>query len=135
MASQYRTRDYLPYGLVHLTVRGYNRKRIFLDDQDQHEFTSIYRRLINQCAHEERPKHLGHAQLSNHQHLFVQHGNSGTTAPRIMHSLKISYAKSFNDRYNQSGPVFESPYRGRTVRGGDDIINVLTYLHLNPTPA
>jgi REP element-mobilizing transposase RayT len=132
MASQYRTSDYLPYGLLHVTCRGFERKQIFFDDRDHAEFSAIFRRLVYDRPFESRPKLISYGQMPNHQHLFLQHGTSGEVVPGVMHLLKIKYAQYFNDRYGRSGPVFESPYRGRVVRAGDDVANVLTYIHLNP---
>ena len=51
---------------------------------------------------------------------------------RVMHSLKVTYAQHFNARHDRTGQLWESPYRGRVVRGGEDLINVVTYIHLNP---
>ena len=70
--------------------------------------------------------------MRNHQHLFTQNGSRGDATRRVITATKISYAAYFNDRYDQCGPVFEMPFKARLVQGGDDIINVITYIHLNP---
>jgi hypothetical protein len=70
--------------------------------------------------------------MTNHQHIFAQTGREGDELSRIMPRLLIGYAQYFNDRHGRSGRVFESPFRGRVVQGGADIVNVITYLHLNP---
>lgn len=132
MGSKYRVRNYRPNELVHLTCRGFNRRPIFLDARDHDKFESIFRRLINHQPPESRPSSLARAQMGNHQHLFAQNGRRGDSITPMMHRLKTMYAQYFNDRYRLAGPVFETPFRGRVVRGGDDIINVVTYIHLNP---
>ncbi|MBJ7353362.1 MAG: hypothetical protein JHC98_00920 [Thermoleophilaceae bacterium] len=132
MASKYRTRNYRPNQLIHAQIRGHNRKPVFLDDKDQREFQSTLRRMINLTAAPERPKLLATAQLRNHQHLLTQNGNCGDSTSRIIRATKVSYAAYFNDRYGTTGPVFEMPFKARPVQGGDDIINVITYIHLNP---
>jgi hypothetical protein len=118
--------------LIHAQVRGYNREPLFLDEKDQREFQSTLRRMINLTPALERPKLLATASLLNHQHLFTQNGASGDATGRVIAATKISYARYFNDRYGMSGRVFETPFKARLVQGGDDIINVLTYIHLNP---
>lgn len=132
MASKYRTRNYRPNQLIHAQIRGYKRKHVFLDEKDQREFQSTLRRMINLTPADERPKLLATAQMRNHQHLFTQNGSRGDSTSRIIRATKVSYAAYFNDRYGVSGPVFEMPFKARLVQGGDDIINVLTYIHLNP---
>jgi REP element-mobilizing transposase RayT len=132
MASRFRTRAYKPNQLIHWQVRGYERRPIFLDDRDQREFASLLRRKINATPAIERPKLLAAAQMRNHQHGFTQNGRQGDATSKILTSVKISYAAYFNDRYRRSGPVFERPFKARQVLGGADIINVMTYIHLNP---
>lgn len=70
--------------------------------------------------------------MANHQHVLAQNAAAGDAITPLMHRVKTRYAQYFNDKYNRSGPVFETPFRGRVVRGGDDIVNVVTYIHLNP---
>lgn len=88
--------------------------------------------MINLTPAPERPKLLATASMRNHQHLFTQNGGRGDASSRIITATKISYAAYFNDRYGTNGPVFETPFKARLVQGGDDIINVITYIHLNP---
>lgn len=132
MASKYRTRNYRPNQLIHAQLRGFNRKPIFLDDKDHREFQSTLRRMINQTPAIDRPKLLATAQMRNHQHIFTQNRNDGDATARILTSTKVSYARYFNDRYGESGRVFEVPFKARLVQGGDYIVNVITYIHLNP---
>ncbi|MGK2877090.1 MAG: hypothetical protein ACSLFF_00705 [Solirubrobacterales bacterium] len=109
MTSRYRRRNYRPNQLIHSQLRGHNRSPA-----------------------SERPKLLATASMRNHQHLFTQSGSRGDATGRIITATKISYAAYFNDRHNQAGPVFEAPFKARLVQGGDDIVNVITYIHLNP---
>lgn len=132
MGSKYRLREYGPNQLIHAQVRGFRRRPIFLDDRDQDEWNSRLRRLINATPAAERPKLLASANMRNHQHVFTQNGRAGDATGRVLRSAKIGYAAYFNDRYGQTGPVFESPFKARRVIGGDDIVNVITYVHLNP---
>jgi REP element-mobilizing transposase RayT len=132
MPSKYRVRLYRPNDLIHAQIRGFNRKPVFLDEADQREFHSTLRRKLNQLPADVRPKLLATASLRNHQHLFTQNRHDCDATARIIASTKISYAQYFNDRYGETGPVFESPFKARRVSGGDDIVNVITYIHLNP---
>lgn len=132
MASKYRIRNYRPNQLIHSQIRGFNRKAVFRDARDQREFQSTLRRMINLTPAPDRPKLLATAQMRNHQHILTQNRNDGGATARILTATKISYAQYFNDRYGTSGRVFETPFKARLVQGGDDIVNVITYIHLNP---
>lgn len=132
MPSKYRTRNYRANQLIHSQIRGFNRKPVFLDEKDQREFQSTLRRQINLIPAKDRPKLLATASMRNHQHLFTQNRARGDATSRVITATKISYAQYFNDRYGTDGRVFEAPFKARLVQGGDDIINVITYIHLNP---
>src|SRR4051812_22386539 len=109
MASQYRQRNYEPFDLMHFTVRGHNRRRIFHDQADHDEFLAEIRRRLNAQSTPNGPKLLGYAQMSNHQHVFMDAGEHPLIAPKIMRGASTSYALSYNDRYGRSGPVFQRP--------------------------
>lgn len=132
MASKYRTRGYAPFSLVHFTVRGFNQRDIFHDRFDHQDFLETLRGRIDQATPDGRPTLLAYGQMSNHQHVFSQLGADPDESTRIMHSVCTRYAMSHNERYGRSGKVFQQPYRGLRVVGGDHIANTFAYIHLNP---
>jgi REP element-mobilizing transposase RayT len=132
MASQFRTRNYRPYGLVHITSRELARQSVFMDDSDRATFISHLSTSIHRMDREVRPRLLAWALMSNHVHLMFQHGPDPTAVPRLIRSVKVRYAQHFNARHCRSGSLWETPFRGRVVRGGEDLVNVITYIHLNP---
>jgi putative transposase len=131
MASQFRTRDYKPYGLVHITARGFKKRIVFADAVDRDAYMSQLRTLLNGIEPAIRPKLLSCAQMPNHVHLLFQHGRDPLAVPRLMRALSVKYAQYFNHRHGLTGAVWQKPFRGRVVRGGGDLINVVTYIHLN----
>lgn len=132
MSSQYRQRNYKPYELIHFTVRGHDRRRVFHDQADHDEFLTDLRERIDLSPPSVRPTLLGYAQMSNHQHLFMRAGADPTHTPKLLRATSTSYAKSYNDRHNTSGKVFQQPFRGKIVRTPEHIVNAFTYIHLNP---
>lgn len=132
MASQYRLRNYRPHELIHFTVRGHNRRRIFHEQADHDEFLNELRDRIDLSPPAVKPTLLGYAQMSNHQHVFLRAGADPTHTPKIMQSVSQSYAQSYNWRHNSSGKVFQRPFRGKVVRTPEHIVNAFTYIHLNP---
>ncbi|MGK2878492.1 MAG: transposase [Solirubrobacterales bacterium] len=132
MSSQYRRRDYRPYELIHFTVRGHNRRRIFHNQADHDEFLDDVRNRIDLSPPSLRPTLLGYAQMSNHQHVFMRAGSDPSHAPAIMRSVSIAYAKSYNWRYGGQGQIFQQPFRGKTTRTPEHMVNAFTYIHLNP---
>lgn len=132
MGSQFRDRDYAPFSIVHFTVRGFNKRRIFLDEFDQEDYLATLRFRLDATAAEIRPKLLTYAQMPNHQHVLVKHSSDPLAMCRIIHSVCTRYAMAFNQRYGRGGKVFEKSFRGRVVTGGDHLANTFAYIHLNP---
>lgn len=132
MASRYTTRDYAPYDLIHFTVRGHNRRRIFLSQADHDEFLGALRVRLDRIPAAERPTLHAVGQMPNHQHLFMRSGPDPELPPKLMRAISTSYAKSFNERNGLRGKVFQRPFRGKVIRGTDHIMNTFAYIHLNP---
>lgn len=132
MGSQFRRRDYAPFDLVHFTCRGIGGRRIFHDEHDHAEFQRILRLLIDGLHHAHAPTLLAYAQMPNHQHIFLRLGENPETSPKLMRSLSTRYALAYNKRHGTRGSVFQRPFRGRVVSGGDFIANTFAYIHLNP---
>ena len=109
-----------------------NKQVIVFNGRDRVFLLARLRSILNQCDSTRRPKLLAFAILGNHLHLLFQHGAVATEVRRIMSALKRDYAHYFNEQHGTTGPVWESPFRGRVVRGGEELINVVTYIHLNP---
>ncbi|MBJ7459563.1 MAG: hypothetical protein JHD02_10280 [Thermoleophilaceae bacterium] len=132
MSSQYRLRNYRPHELIHFTVRGHNRRRIFHNQADHDEFLNDVRDRLDLSPPSSRPTLLGYAQLGNHQHIFMRAGAEPSHTPGIMRSVSIGYAKSHNWRHGTTGQVFQQPFRGKIIRTPEHIVNAFTYIHLNP---
>lgn len=132
MASQFTTRNYKRFDLVHFTVRGFERKPIFFTDADHREFMWEIRNRIDGANEIGRPDLLAFGQMPNHQHVFMRCGHDPTVAPKILRGACTSYAIEFNRRHRTDGKVFQRPFRGRVIRGADHIMNTFAYIHLNP---
>lgn len=132
MSSQFRTRGYSPFAMVHFTCRGYRRKQIFRDEFDHRDFLDTLRGLIDGLHPPIAPALLAYAQMPNHQHIFLRAGENGDVLPKLMRSLCTRYALAHNARHRLRGPVFQRPFRGRVVVGGSHLINTFAYIHLNP---
>lgn len=132
MGSQLRDRNYAPFSIVHFTVRGFNKRAVFLDDFDHADFLEAIRSCLDGVDSSIRPKLLTFAQMPNHQHLLVKHAADPLAMCRILHSVSTRYAMAFNQRHRRSGKVFEKSFRGRVITSGDHLANTFAYIHLNP---
>lgn len=132
MGSQYRIRNYKPGDLIHFTCRGFNKRRIFHDRRDHDEFLQTFRNLLDEYPAPVGPTLHAYGQMPNHQHLLTSCGTEPEVTRRIMQSLCLRYAMSYNSLNGTRGPVFQKRFRGKVIRGGDYIANTFAYIHLNP---
>jgi REP element-mobilizing transposase RayT len=132
MSSQYTTRNYAPYDLIHFTVRGHNRKRIFHNQADHDEFLEELRDRLDAYSSPAKPSLLAYGQMPNHQHVFMRAGKDPRVPPLLMRAVSTGYAKSYNWRYGRSEKVFQRPFRGKVIRTPDHIVNTFSYIHQNP---
>lgn len=131
MGSQFTTRNYRPNEIVHFTVRGVNKRSIFLTAADHAEFQLALRDRIDGLIPPTRPTLLAFAQMTNHQHVLMRCGEEPLATPKLIRGACTSYALSFNRRHRTAGKVFQRPFRGRVIRGVDHLMNTFAYIHLN----
>lgn len=132
MSSQYVTRNYAPYDLIHFTVRGHQRRQIFHSQADHDEFLNELRDRLDAISSPAKPSLLAYGQMPNHQHVFMRAGSEPELAPNLIARVSQVYAQDYNKREGLTGPVFQRPFRGKIIRTPDHIVNTFAYIHLNP---
>ena len=112
--------------IYHLLGRGNARQRIFASEHDRVEFLKLL------AASAERFEGLVHgfALMGNHFHLLAQTRQANLS--RWMHWLMVSYTVYFNRRHGRSGHLFQGRYKSFLVEGGEYLLGLSRYIHLNP---
>lgn len=112
--------------IYHLLGRGNARQRIFASDRDRSQFLEFLR-----CSAERFDVAVhGFVLMANHFHLLAQTRRANLA--RWMHWLMVSYTVYFNLRHGRSGHLFQGRYKSFVVEGGDYLLGLSRYLHLNP---
>jgi REP element-mobilizing transposase RayT len=115
-----------PGALQHIIVRGIERKRIFIDDDDRDNFvtrlTSILPESSTRC--------YAWALIPNHFHLLLRSGNVPIST--VMRRLLTGYAVSFNHRHRRHGQLFQNRYKSILCQQDPYLLELLRYIHLNP---
>jgi putative transposase len=112
--------------IYHLLGRGNARQRIFASERDQLEFL----RLLKGSAKRFDVAILGFVLMGNHFHLLAQTRRANLS--RWMHWLMVSYTVYYNLRQGRSGHLFQGRYKSFLVEGGEYLLGLSRYLHLNP---
>ena len=118
-----------PGALYHITSRGNERKKIFLEDADKIKFLEIledYHNRFNILIH-------SYILMDNHYHLVVETPKGNLT--KIMHGVNGRYTGSFNRKYRRSGHLFQGRYKGILVDKDAYLVQLSRYVHLNPVRA
>lgn len=120
---------HFPGALFHITARGNNKQTIFHSDRD----FSRYLLNIQKCK-EQLPFSLyAFALMPNHVHLLIE----VTKAPvsKIMQKLQTAYTMYMNKKYNRVGHIFQGRYFSLLVEKETHLLELIRYIHLNPTRA
>ncbi len=106
--------------------RGNARMKIFLDDEDRHEF----HRFLTRVVHVFRITCHALCQMENHYHAVFTTADANLSA--AMRELNGCYAQWWNERHKRVGHVFQGRFRGQIVQDGLYFLTVCRYVVLNP---
>lgn len=68
--------------------------------------------------------------MPNHFHLLIREKIEGGIS-QYMHRVLISYTKYFNKKYDQSGHLFQGPYKARHQKDENHLFYTSAYIHSN----
>ncbi|NOZ20487.1 MAG: transposase [Planctomycetes bacterium] len=117
-------------GVFHVTTRGNNREKIFLDEDDFRRYKTLLRRYRNKFHF----KLYSYALMPNHVHLLLETCADGSIS-KIMHALNTAYAVYFNSKYDHVGHVFQGRFHSAVVDSETYLLRVMRYMDLNPVRA
>ncbi|UCG66432.1 MAG: transposase [Deltaproteobacteria bacterium] len=115
--------------LHHVIIRGIERRKIFRDDKDRHDFLERLGKLVP----ETKTACYAWALLPNHAHFLFRSGDSGL--PTLMRRLLTGYAVRFNRRHKRHGQLFQNRYKSIICQEDRYLKEVVRYIHLNPLRA
>jgi putative transposase len=116
-------------GIYHVMLRGIDKRKIFLSDEDCEKFLSNVEKAMIKAEFTV----YGYCLMINHVHLLIKIGKEdiGDSVKRIT----VGYAQYFNIKYGRTGHLFQNRFRSEPV--DDDVYfrTVLRYIHQNPVKA
>ncbi len=117
-------------GVVHhVIIRGIERKKIFRDDKDRHDFIDRLEDLLS-ATH---TSCYAWTLLSNHAHFLLRSGDAGISS--LMRRLLTGHAVTFNRRYKRHGQLFQNRYKSIICQEDTYLLELVRYIHLNPLRA
>ena len=115
--------------LYHITSRGDDRKKIFINETDYQKFLAYL-----QIAQEKFKFYMyAYCLMGNHYHLLFE--TTQANLSRIMQSLNTAYTVYYNVKRKRSGHLFQGRYKSILVDKDNYLLELTRYIHLNPVRA
>jgi len=113
-------------GWYHVTSRGNQRQRIYLDDGDRRHFLELLAEMSERHAVEVHAYVL----MDNHYHLLVRTPQANLSA--AIQWLNVAYSIWWNRRHDRAGHLFQGRFKAVVIESGQWVLECSLYLHLNP---
>lgn len=116
-------------GLYHVTVRGWERRRIVRGDRDREDWLRLFDKTAMRCGWEV----FAWVLMTNHFHLYLRTPQPNLSAG--MHDLNSGYASLFNRRHRRVGSLYQGRFKAILVEDESYSWELSRYVHLNPVRA
>jgi putative transposase len=117
------------YGVWHVTTRGVERRRVFLQRDDGLWFMTQLRRAVGPLE----LRGLVLCLMPNHYHFVVEGVREHLS--KAMHRVNGGYAESFNEKYRRSGHLWGDRFALWQVRDDEHLSETCRYVLANPVRA
>ena len=125
-----RARIVIPGLPFHVTQRGIDRMRIFVDDDDRRD----YWRWLLEASDAHGVAIHAYVLMGNHVHLLATPAREDSLG-RAMKRCGQIYAQAFNRRYRRCGALLQGRFFSSPVGSERHFLEVLRYIELNPVRA
>jgi len=115
--------------VYHIMLRGNDRQKIFLDEDDKNKIIAI----LSDKKRNEAFFIYAFCVMDNHIHLIIKEGGDGLS--RAMKRIATSYAFHFNKKYRRIGHVFQDRYKSENIEDDSYLLSAIRYIHQNPLKA
>ena len=118
-----------PGVLQHVIIRGIERRKIFVTDEDRQDFIHRLDRIL---SHNQTSCYAW-VFMANHAHFLFRTGPVPLTV--VMRRLLTGYAILFNRRHKRTGQLFQNRYKSVVCQEEPYFKELVRYIHLNPVRA
>ena len=124
-----RSRELSTTGIYHIMLRGNERKKILVDDEDKKCFLEYLKSKRNDMGF----SIYSYCFMDNHLHLLID--TKGQELSVIMKGVATRYAYYYNEKHQRVGHVFQDRFKSEPVEGDRYLLSVVRYIHNNPIKA
>ncbi len=123
-----RPRLFAPGLLYHVMVRGNQRQKTFLKEQDYQVYLERVAKYRKRCD----AVLYAYCLMPNHVHLLLE--TSREPLAKFMQGLQQSYTQYFNRTHHKVGHLFQGRYKALVCEKERYLLALIRYIHLNPVP-
>ena len=116
-------------GFYHVIIRGVNKEKIFLDDNDR----KMFLRLLKKYKTELNCKVYAYCLMSNHVHILIE--DQELNMGELMKNTTCVYAGEFNKKHKRVGHLFQDRFKSQNVENQNYLLRLIRYIHRNPEKA
>ena len=116
-------------GIYHIMLRGINKQKLFLDNEDYKKFLYILSDCKKICKFEV----FAFCLMSNHVHLLIKEG--AEPLEQVFKRFGARFVYWYNKKYDRIGPLFQGRFKSEPVDTDEYLLTVLRYIHNNPVKA
>jgi putative transposase len=124
-------RIWYPNTSYHITARGNRRSDIFKDDEDFQVYLGIIEETMEYFPNDYEVN--CYCLMDNHIHILLK--TRERHMKDFMTRVNSIYAKSFNDKYNYVGHLYQDKYFSELIESDSQMLDTSRYIHLNPVKA
>lgn len=115
--------------VYHVTSRGNERRKIFMDDSDRWMFL----RILGEMVEENGVVCHAWVLMDNHYHLLLETPSANLSL--AMKHLNAIYTQRFNKKYHRTGHLFQGRFKALVVEKDSYLKELCRYVVLNPVRA
>lgn len=124
-----KLRVQFPGAIYHVTIRGVERRSLFLDNHDRERFLS----QVADAVDLDGVRLYLYCLMTNHVHLVLETPRANLS--QFMHRVQTAYTIYFNLRHDRAGHLMQDRFGSVPVAGDDHLLKLTRYVHLNPVYA
>lgn len=112
--------------VYHVMLRGNNRGKIFVDEEDKSRIIHI----LGEKKKAEEYLLYAYCVMDNHIHLIIKEGQDPIAS--IVKRIATSYSHYFNKKYKRIGHVFQERFKSENIEDESYLLAAIRYVHQNP---
>ena len=121
-----KAREVSETGMYHILLRGIDKKKIFLDEEDKRKFIDIMFKKRDRGNF----KLYAYCIMDDHVHLVINMIQGRLSSD--IKGINIGFVFYFNKKYGKAGHLFYDRFKSETIKNERQLLAAIRFVHNNP---